>query len=158
MQYAIAWLHAWQQQPTAIIAHHVCTLMHCLWSAMLNHHCAAPLPAGLVYFDVENNSLTGPLPDFTQAADLVLLDVSGNQLTQALPESLGAAGYNLQYFDLGGNRLSGNINAGDVWDRLPGLRYCMLNDNGFEGKTLWLGVSTCMNASAVFQGKHSVPG
>eukprot|EP00879_Flechtneria_rotunda_P020521 GHRR01021592.1.p1 GENE.GHRR01021592.1~~GHRR01021592.1.p1 ORF type:complete len:536 (+),score=117.26 GHRR01021592.1:712-2319(+) len=119
---------------------------------------ASPLPAGLVYFDVENNSLTGPLPDFTQAADLVLLDVSGNQLTQALPESLGAAGYNLQYFDLSGNRLSGNINAGDVWDRLPGLRYCMLNDNGFEGKTLWLGVSTCMNASAVFQGKHSVPG
>jgi hypothetical protein len=97
---------------------------------------AAPLPNELVYIDVMNNSLTGPLPDFSEAPGLTLADFSDNQLTGGLPPSFGAAASNLVYLDVSQNELGGDINPGTLWERLPQLQYCFLQENALEGELL----------------------
>jgi hypothetical protein len=96
----------------------------------------APLPNELVYIDVMNNSLTGPLPDFSEAPGLTLADFSDNQLTGGLPPSFGAAASNLVYLDVSLNELGGDINPGTLWERLPQLQYCFLQENALEGELL----------------------
>lgn len=94
---------------------------------------ASPLPNELVYIDVMNNSLTGPLPDFSETPELTLADFSDNMLTGFLPPSFGAAASNMVYLDLSQNKLSGDINPGTLWERLPQLQYCFLQENALEG-------------------------
>jgi hypothetical protein len=95
---------------------------------------AAPLPKSLIYFDVSNNSLLGPLPDFSGSTNLTLIDVSQNQLTGELPSSFGAAGDKVVYMDLSRNRIGGDIGQGAAWDRLPSLQYLFLQGNELEGE------------------------
>lgn len=95
---------------------------------------AAPLPASLVYLDVSNNSLTGPVPDFSDAAQLTLLDVSSNQLTGDIPASFGAAGDSVVYVDFSRNLLGGDINDGSQWEELPRVQYLFMSENNLQGE------------------------
>jgi hypothetical protein len=88
----------------------------------------------MIYFDVSNNSLIGPVPDFGAAENLTLLDLSRNQLTGELPASFGAAGDRIVYMDMSRNRIGGNINQGGAWDRVPSLQYLFLQANELEGE------------------------
>lgn len=112
--------------------------MRCLPSIHVFELCfsppAAPLPPSLVYFDVENNTLTGPIPDFSQSPDLTLMDLSDNQLTGNLPASFGAAGESLVYLDMSKNVLYGNINEGAQWENLPTMKYLSLAENNLDGE------------------------
>lgn len=98
---------------------------------------AAPLPASLVYLDVDNNTLTGPVPDFSQSPQLTLLDLSRNQLTGSVPSSFGAASQNLVYADMSVNTLGGNLNEGNQWEKLPQIQYLLLAENNLEGRNCW---------------------
>lgn len=100
------------------------------------------MPASLVYFDANNNTLTGPIPDFSNASQLTLLDLSTNQLTGSIPSSFGAAGNSLVYLDLSRNVLGGNINDGSQWEELPQLQYLLMSENNLEGKG-WCTASSC---------------
>lgn len=95
---------------------------------------AGPLPAGLIYFDVMNNSLTGAIPDFAGSGGLTLLDVSLNRLTGELPSSLGPAGDTIAYIDVSNNSLSGPVAPGQVWDRTPQLQFLFAQGNKLEGE------------------------
>lgn len=88
----------------------------------------------MIYFDVSNNSLIGPVPDFAAAENLTLLDLGRNQLTGELPASFGAAGDRIVYMDMSRNRIGGDINQGGAWDRVPSLQYLFLQDNELEGE------------------------
>lgn len=63
----------------------------------------------LVYFQVQNNQLTGSLPDFTGAANLYYVNVENNQFTGSIPTFSGLT--NLSDFIADNNQLSGSIPA-----------------------------------------------
>lgn len=99
----------------------------------------APLPQNLVYLDVMNNSLTGPIPDVSEVPQLTLIDLSQNKLDGNMPASFGAAADSLVYMDMSQNKLGGNINPGTLWERVPQLQYLFMQQNSLEGKQLSTG-------------------
>jgi hypothetical protein len=86
---------------------------------------------GLVWVQLSNNGLTGPLPkSWGTMTRLQQVNAYDNQLTGTLPESWAGA-ESLAYLGVGSNRLRGPLP--DSWGRLKGLKVCDLYQNDLSG-------------------------
>lgn len=90
--------------------------------------------------DLNNNNLTGNVPNLNALTELIFFNVAGNALTGGFPSWL-ANHTSIQYINLGGNDLTGSIpdlsalvDLTDLW--LPGNEFTGSFPAGLTNKTL----------------------
>ncbi|CAA0830477.1 Leucine-rich repeat protein kinase family protein [Striga hermonthica] len=99
---------------------------------------------GLVELWLDNNSLSGPIPDFSGCLNLRTIHLENNQLTGDLPSSLGDLS-NLRDLYVQNNKLSGNVPSAllnrDISLNFTGNPGVHNNGNGENRKKIIIGTS-----------------
>ncbi|KAL3628557.1 hypothetical protein CASFOL_027603 [Castilleja foliolosa] len=105
---------------------------------------------GLVELWLDNNSLSGPIPDFSGCPNLIRIHLENNQLTGDLPSSLGDLS-NLRELYVQNNRLSGKVPS-SLLNKDMSLNYTDnsgLRDEDNEGNRKKIIIGTSIGASVL---------
>ncbi|KAK4481524.1 hypothetical protein RD792_012425 [Penstemon davidsonii] len=97
--------------------------------------------AQLRVLSLQNNSLTGPIPDLSGLLNLKVLFLSKNYFSASIPPSIPSL-HRLKTLDLSYNMLSGSIP--DTLNRLDRLYYLRLDFNRFNGSVPSLNLSSLL--------------
>ncbi|WCJ34589.1 Leucine-rich repeat protein kinase family protein [Euphorbia peplus] len=109
-----------------------------------------PMLNGLVELWLDGNNLTGPIPDFSGCANLKIIHLENNQLTGELPDSLASLP-NLRELHVQNNLLSGTIPS-DLLDKNIILNYTgnlNLREAGNRGKHVGIAIGASVGAAVL---------
>ena len=123
-----------------------------------NNTISSPLPnfsnnLGLIYFDCSINNITGSIPSFTSSSYPYYFDCNNNKLSGSIPDLANL--YNLQYFDCSYNLMSGSILSSSL-NNCYNLQYFYCNNNFLSGSIPSL--STCYSLKEFYCNNNRISG